>query len=365
MNIVLELVILKSRVWFYSLNYSLKFRSLNTHITLLLIERRFNLVFLEYKPFSTYLSSLPILNYRIILLFPIYKRSLNVMFHRSWDYLKPRTNIADLQYKQVGYPSPKVLEKIVRLARNIIIEGILIVRYESYTLALAKQVISYRELYFKSPRLFQRVFQDLFDFLIVYNRASWILLIKDKYSRKLQGYILISKTGIDVHESIRYFKNQVRHQFGLGIYKLKHDQDTLVIVIQGLTQYKYQVEEEGIDLELTLSYTYKLIGSIKKVGYNVINKSIRIRLDTNLLENLWLETSTTIIYLHSILPSKAHEYYSLNEVLYLQFRNYFQQYNPALITRTTANLRPNWNRIYTYRARVYPLKKDREVGKDK
>ena len=96
MNIVSELVMLKSGVWFYSLDYSLKFGSLNSHITLLLIERRFNLVFLEYKPFSTYLSSLFILNYRTILLFPIYKRSLNATFHRSRDYLKPRTNIADL-----------------------------------------------------------------------------------------------------------------------------------------------------------------------------------------------------------------------------------------------------------------------------
>ena len=107
------------------------------------------------------------------------------------------------------------------------------------------------------------------------------------------------------------------------------------------------------------------MGSIKKVGYNVINKSIRMRLDANLLDNLWLETSSIVIYLYSILPSEAHEYYSLNEVLYSWFRNYFRWYDPVLITCIIANLRPNWNRIYTYRARVYLLKKDREVGKDK
>ena len=138
MNIVSELVMLKSGVWFYGLDCLLKFRSLNSHVTLLLMEYRFNLVFLEYKPFSTYLSSLPILNYRTILLFLTYKRSLNVTFRRSWDYLKPRTDIADLWYKRVGYPSPKVLKKIVQLARNVIIEGILIVRYESCALVLAK-----------------------------------------------------------------------------------------------------------------------------------------------------------------------------------------------------------------------------------
>ena len=364
-NIVSESAMLKSGVWFCGLDCSLKFGSLNSHVTLLSMERRFNLVFLEYKPFSTYLSSPPILNYGTILSFPTYKRSLNATFRRSRDYLKPRTDTADLWHKRAGHPSPKVLEKIVQSARNVIIEGIPTVRCESCALASAKQVISRREPHFKSPRPFWRVFWDLFDFPMAYNGASWILLIKDEYSGKLWGYVLTSKTGIDVHESIRHFENWVRRQFGLGICKLKHDQDTSVIAIQGLTQYEHWAEEEGIDLELAPSHTHEPTGSIEKAGHDVINKSIRMRLDANLPDNLWPETSSAAIYLHGMLPSEAHEYCSPNEVLYSWFRNYFRWYDPALITRTTADLRPDWNGIYAYGARAYPLKKDREAGKDK
>jgi hypothetical protein len=44
--------------------------------------------------------------------------------------------------------------------------------------------------------------------------------------------------------------------------------------------------KEGIELELSSSYTYKLNGEFKRAGQEVIDKALAIRLLTRLLEEL-------------------------------------------------------------------------------
>ena len=56
---------------------------------------------------------------------------------------------------------------------------------------------------------------------------------------------------------------------------------------------------------------------------------------------------------------------SPNEVLYSWFRTYFRWYSPQLVHNHLADLKPDWDGIYAYRARAYPLMKEREAGKDK
>jgi hypothetical protein len=56
---------------------------------------------------------------------------------------------------------------------------------------------------------------------------------------------------------------------------------------------------------------------------------------------------------------------SPDEMLANWFRNYFRWYDPELVNRITADLRPNWEGIYVYGARAYPLKKEREADKER
>jgi hypothetical protein len=81
--------------------------------------------------------------------------------------------------------------------------------------------------------------------------------------------------------------------------------------------------------------------------------------------NLWSETSLAAIYLYNMSPLQSNEFRSPNEVLDAWFRSYFRWYDPALILRMTVDLRPDWNGIYAYGCRAYPLMKAREQDKDK
>ena len=60
-----------------------------------------------------------------------------------------------------------------------------------------------------------------------------------------------------------------------------------------------------------------------------------------------------------------HKFRAPDKILDLWFRNYFRWYNPALITRLTTDLRPDWNDIYVYRCRAYLLNKNKKAGKNK
>jgi hypothetical protein len=82
-------------------------------------------------------------------------------------------------------------------------------------------------------------------------------------------------------------------------------------------------------------------------------------------EKLWPESSLAAIYLYNRSPSYAYNWKTPNEELDSWFRNYFRWYDPELITRMIVDLRPNWNRIYVYSSRAYPLIKDREAGRNK
>jgi hypothetical protein len=97
---------------------------------------------------------------------------------------------------------------------------------------------------------------------------------------------------------------------------------------------------------------------------------IKIRESANLPERLWPEAALAAIYLYNRSPSNARpedndEMTSPDEMLASWFRNYFRWYDPELVNKITADLRPNWEGIYVYGARAYPLKKEREADKER
>jgi hypothetical protein len=69
--------------------------------------------------------------------------------------------------------------------------------------------------------------------------------------------MLISKDGTIIFRTIKGFERWVRRQYSLSIYVIKYDNDTRVIHWEGSIDYTNWAKEEGIELELSLTYTYK------------------------------------------------------------------------------------------------------------
>jgi hypothetical protein len=95
-----------------------------------------------------------------------------------------------------------------------------------------------------------------------------------------------------------------------------------------------------------------------------------MRIGANLPAHLWPETTLAAIHLYNKSPfdtyiKEEEEMKSPNERLDSWFCNYFRWYDPELINKIIADLRLNWNGIYVYGARAYPLIKEREAGKQK
>ena len=96
---------------------------------------------------------------------------------------------------------------------------------------------------------------------------------------------------------------------------MKYDQEKAVIAIRGNTVYEYWCAEEGIELELSPSYTHEPNGGSERAGQEVIDKVLAIRLSAGLPEELWPEMALAAAYLYNMSPLYSHDWCSPNEVL--------------------------------------------------
>ena len=357
-NIVSEALLLEKKVWYSGFDCTLKYGEPSNSVVIKKLERRFQLVFVEYKRLSSY-SPAP----HSVTLICATLRSLP--FRRSSDSPRPREDSEHLWHARAGHLGQDALRALVFQARGVRINGTRRIECEHCSTAHAKQIISRRASERISPRPFWRVTWDLFDFKEGYDGSSWLLVIKDEFSGKLFGHALKSKALLGIHHIIRELDNWVKRQYGLSICVLKHDNDTAVIARKGMTTYQLWAKEEGITLELSPTYTHESNGGAERAGQEVITKAIKMSLGANLPESLWPETTLAAIYLLNISPSAAHGMRSPHEILYSWFRTYFRWYAPQLVYNHLADLKPDWSGIYAYGARAYPLMKAREAGKDK
>ena len=102
-----------------------------------------------------------------------------------------------------------------------------------------------------------------------------------------------------------------------------------MIYWEGATEYMRWAKDEGIELELSPTYTHESNGLIERAGQEVITRSIKVRESANLSVKLWPESTLAVIYLYNRSPSDARpedndEMTSLDEMLTNWFRNYFR-----------------------------------------
>jgi hypothetical protein len=97
-NIVLKACLLKTDVWYYRLNCLFCFKTKRNSVTLIKLTRKYNLVFIEFKSFSTYLSVFSSISTSVtsILMYLIIKQLVKKGFQRFCDYLKLRTDSEEL-----------------------------------------------------------------------------------------------------------------------------------------------------------------------------------------------------------------------------------------------------------------------------
>jgi hypothetical protein len=211
-NIVSEARLREKGAWYHGYNQTLRLGDELDNVVLCELESRHNLIFLEYKPLSTYLnvpSEIPI-SASGVFMFPTLERKIRPSFRRSREYLQPRSDSEEKWHARAGHLGPDALRKLVDHARNVKINGPSRVTCKHCAKAHAKQVISRRTSERRSPRPFWRVQWDLFDFPVGFDGSSWILLIKDEYSGKLFGYLLPSKEGVHVFNALREYEHWVK-----------------------------------------------------------------------------------------------------------------------------------------------------------
>ena len=146
-----------------------------------------------------------------------------------------------------------------------------------------------------------------------------MLVLKDKYNKKLFKYCLKSKQRIKIINIIQQFECQAKRQYKLLICKFKHNNKRVVIRIKGKTIYKTQYIEKGIDIKLSPSYIKEPARAFKQAGQEVIIKLIKMRTFANLFKNLQLKIMLAIIYLYNKSLSKTYNYLLLNKTLSSQF----------------------------------------------
>ena len=88
-NIVSKACLREKKAWYYRYNITLRLRDKHENVVLCELESRFNLIFLKYKPLSTYLnvpSKIPI-SISGVLVFSILKQKIRARFRRLREYL--------------------------------------------------------------------------------------------------------------------------------------------------------------------------------------------------------------------------------------------------------------------------------------
>ena len=149
-----------------------------------------------------------------------------------------------------------------------------------------------------------------------------------------------------IFKTIKGFKRWVQRQYSLSMYIIKHNNNTSVIHQEGSMEYINQADDKGIELKLSLTYTYKSNRLIKQAGQELILRLIKIYKSVNLLEKLWLEAVYAAIYLYNYTLLNArlkdnNKITLLDKMLISQFYGYFKQYNLELVNRIITNLRLN------------------------
>jgi hypothetical protein len=124
-NIVSEALLRKRGAWYHGYDGTLRFGDEHESTVLLNTTRLYNVVFIEYKPLSTYSNAPSVIPTSAggVLVYPTLERKVKESFRRSRKYLQSRSDTEKRWHAQAGYLESQALQKLVYYMRNMQITG--------------------------------------------------------------------------------------------------------------------------------------------------------------------------------------------------------------------------------------------------
>lgn len=299
-NIISEARLTNQGMWFLGLDTTLRYGTLADNVVLAKLERRHNLVFLEYKPLTTYPSDALIFSAAGIMLLPVtvpstHKSHSEVRHRMSKDsgvrfksHVKarrarvrhskaPRPEREDSEHSwhlRTGCHGADSVRAGVFRAVGVRINGTKRIDCSHCATTHSTRVVSRRTSERRSRRPFWRVSWDIFTFPISgLTRKRYVLLLKDEYSGMLYAFFTSHKTGDVISELLQAFEARVHRQYGLRVCIFRSDNDTSVITTQEEhmpKEYEAWCEREGIIIETSPSATHEPNGGAERAGKEAI-----------------------------------------------------------------------------------------------
>ena len=125
-NIVLKACLIKLGVWYIRIDCLLRHRPKGKNITLLKLAYKLNIVFIKFKPLLTYLGILLniLLNAIGALIYLTLEQAIIKPYQRSYDYLKLRSDLKEVQHIRARHLGLRALHVLVFATSNVEIKGL-------------------------------------------------------------------------------------------------------------------------------------------------------------------------------------------------------------------------------------------------
>ncbi|KFA77090.1 hypothetical protein S40288_10397 [Stachybotrys chartarum IBT 40288] len=244
---------------------------------------------------------------------------------------------------------------------------------------IAKGYIAFIELkhtstYYKAPLLRNLIPFDLRSFLAAsanfytsskfkqgFNGSKYLLILKDDFSRWILAIPVKTRSHGELFNALYNFERWVDRQFNLKVCVWKSDNEPSLHPARGRSGFQVWCEEEGITLELSPSNTHEPNSSAERAVKGIVLKLSKMLNAAGLPEELWTEAGPAAGKLHNITPQQKIGWKTPIHLI----KQWVEQRSHLLANELTDDLRPDWNGIYVYGCRAYPLHPSREMNIDR
>jgi transposase InsO family protein len=268
-------------------------------------------------------------------------------YRRAKHSRRPTVGDATLWHLRLGHPGPEPLANLLKSTRNMSISGPKTHQCKSCAVGTLKRQESRRIPESQPSRPFEVISIDFHDFgESSLNDSIRYLLITDWYSGRIYGYHMAQKTQEAIATAIKDFWRFVFNQYGVGIKKIRSDNELLSGEV---TLFASQV---GMLLEPSAANTQQQNGAAERSGGVIAYKATSMRIGANLPEHLWTQIVEAAIYLHARLPRATAHWQSPYEMIETYFRNRHG---------TISEILPSIDHLKAYGCRAYPMKRETQL----
>lgn len=217
----------------------------------------------------------------------------------SWER-HPNEADAITWHRRLGHCSADAIRHLEEACLGVKIRGTIPSNFdhcEPCRLSKAKRQI------LRAPRLrpthpFQRVNLDLSHYSKAYNGAQYLFHAECDLTGKGEGRCLTLKTAVP--DAMRDLEAKVNRQYQIKLQAARTDGETAIN-----RELKADWQHQGISLEYSPPRTQALNGASERAGGVIASNARSMRIDANLPESLWPESTMAAIYLRDHTPKRS------------------------------------------------------------